>query len=292
MTVRDDSLLSRQLDRWKRFGLQFQTAPRTVFRNEGDLGSTDSEQRVMHTPNRRQFLGSSLAAAGAGLFWPSASFGDVLPRVERVAAPMVTGQEQNVQKDIWAAEVRYKPVRMVVAQVTDPATYQSQRKLVWYLAYRVVIRPSSALSDATVKTPDRPVFVPEVTLTVDDEGREQSYPDQVLPEVLPAILRREKHDYKTSVDVVGPLPAISPEDSRRIVSLDGVATWTGINPDTNYFSVVLSGFSNGYRIVKDDEGGERVERRMLRQRFWRPSDRFDQNEKEIRFKGEPEWFYQ
>jgi hypothetical protein len=36
MTVRDDSLLSRQLDRWKRFGLQFQTAPRTVFRNEGD----------------------------------------------------------------------------------------------------------------------------------------------------------------------------------------------------------------------------------------------------------------
>jgi hypothetical protein len=164
--------------------------------------------------------------------------------------------------------------------------------LVWYLAYRVVIRPSSALSDATVNTPDRPVFVPEVSLTVDDEGREQSYPDQVLPEVLPAILRREKHDYKTSVDVVGPLPAISPEDSRRIVSLDGVATWTGINPDTNYFSVVMSGFSNGYRIVKDDEGGERVERRMLRQRFWRPSDRYDQSEKEIRFKGEPEWFYQ
>jgi len=44
MTVRDDSLLSRQLDRRKRFGLEFRTAPRTVFRNEGDLGSTDSEQ--------------------------------------------------------------------------------------------------------------------------------------------------------------------------------------------------------------------------------------------------------
>ena len=36
MTVRDDSLLSRQLDRWNRFGLQFRTAPRKVFRNEGD----------------------------------------------------------------------------------------------------------------------------------------------------------------------------------------------------------------------------------------------------------------
>ena len=135
----------------------------------------------MHTPNRRQFLGSSLAAVGTGLFGPATSFGDILPRVERVAAPMVTGQEQAVQKDIWAAEVRYKPVRMVVAQITDPATYQSQRKLVWYLAYRVVIRPSSALSDDTLNTPDRPVFVPELTLTVDDEGREQSYPDQVLP---------------------------------------------------------------------------------------------------------------
>ena len=290
--MRDDSLLSRQLDRRNRFGLEFRSAPRTVFRNEGDLGSTDSEQRVMHTPNRRQFLGSSLAAVGTGLFGPATSFGDILPRVERVAAPMVTGQEQAVQKDIWAAEVRYKPVRMVVAQITDPATYQSQRKLVWYLAYRVVIRPSSALSDDTLNTPDRPVFVPELTLTVDDEGRKQSYPDQVLPEVLPAILRREKHEYKSSVDVVGPLPAITPEDSRRIVSLDGVATWTGINPDTNYFSIVLSGFSNGYRLVKDEEGGERLERRVLRQRFWRPSDRFDQNEKEIRFKGEPEWFYQ
>jgi hypothetical protein len=44
MTVRDDSLLSRQLDRRKRFGLKFRTAPRTVFRNEGGLGSRDSEQ--------------------------------------------------------------------------------------------------------------------------------------------------------------------------------------------------------------------------------------------------------
>jgi len=246
----------------------------------------------MRPLNRRQFFGSALAATGGGLILPRVLSADVLPRVEKVASPMVTGQEQNVQKDLWAAEVRYKPMRMIVGEVTDPVTGESKRRLAWYLAYRVVVRKSSSLPDDTVGTLERPMFVPELSLVAELKGGPKAYSDQVIPELIPAINRRESHEYKSSVDVTGPLPPISPEDSRKIVSLDGVAVWVGVDPNTINFSVVMSGFSNGYRVVTGDDGADRVERRMLRQRFWRPSDRFDQNEREFRFKGEPEWFYQ
>jgi len=254
----------------------------------------------MSAPNRRDFLLSSLSLAGTALSLPnplgidtgSRAHADVLPGIEQVATPMVKGEEQVTQKDIWALEVRYKPVRMISANVTDPQTGAMQRELVWYLAYRIVVRTASQLPDETLNTAERPLFVPELTLVGQDEGRERRYLDRVLPEAIPAINKREKHTYKSSVDVVAPLPAVTPDKSKQLATLDGVATWTGIDPDTNYFAVEMAGFSNGYKVAIDGQNRETVQRRILRQRFWRPSDRFDQNEREIRFKDEPEWFYQ
>ncbi|MFM8219000.1 MAG: hypothetical protein ACKOJF_08745 [Planctomycetaceae bacterium] len=251
----------------------------------------------MSVANRREFLLSSLAMAGAaggllpGSLTPLA-WADVLPGIEQVAPPLVKGEEQVGQKDIWALEVRFKPVRMIVANLTNPQTGAIQRELVWYMAYRIVVRTGSFLPDETLNTAERPLFVPELTLVVEDEGRQRRYPDRVLPEAIPLINRREKHIYKSSVDVVGPLPAITADKSRQLVTLDGVATWTGVDPDTNNFAIEMAGFSNGYKVAIDGQNRETVQRRTLRQKFWRPSDRFDQNEKEIRFKDEPEWFYQ
>ena len=53
----------------------------------------------------------------------------------------------------------------------------------------------------------------------------------------------------------------------------------------------MSGFSNGYKVSAGPNGEEVVTRRTLMQKFWRPGDRFDQNEEEIRLKGEPQWIY-
>ena len=41
-----------------------------------------------------------------------------------------------------------------------------------------------------------------------------------------------------------------------------------------------------------DEEKPIVWRKTLLQRFWRPGDQFDRQEKEYRFVGEPEWIYQ
>ena len=66
--------------------------------------------------NRRQFLESSLLAAGTLLAVPRPGFSAIAPGVETVAAPLITGEERNAQSDIWALEVHYKPMRMILVE--------------------------------------------------------------------------------------------------------------------------------------------------------------------------------
>lgn len=240
---------------------------------------------------RREFLGTSCLATGAWLLGPRGLSAAIAPGVETVAPPLITGEERSAQADLWAMEIRYKPVRMIHAEITDPKTRKSSKQLVWYLAYRAVVRRSSNVPEAAEGAQDGPIFVPEFTLVTEDEGKMQSYSDQVLPEAQAAINRRERHKYKNSVEIVGPLPKVTPDGARVLNSLDGVATWTGIDPDTDFFSVYMGGFTNGYKVDKGPDGQQIVLRRALMQKFWRPSDRYEQHENEIRLKGEPQWVY-
>jgi hypothetical protein len=240
--------------------------------------------------NRRQFLDRSLLAAGALVAFPRTGFSDIAPGVESVAAPLITGAERNAQPDIWAMEVNFKPVRMIQADVADPKTGKTSRELVWYLAYRAVVRASSGISDSG-KPEDRPIFVPDFLFVVESRRGIQRYEDRILPAAQAAVNRRERIDYKNSVEIVGPLPKITPDRSRVLKSLDGVAMWTGIDPDVVFFTIYMSGFSNGYKVEEGPNGEEVVLRRTLAQKFWRPGDRFDQHEEEIRVKDDPTWIY-
>ncbi|HEY2249932.1 MAG TPA: hypothetical protein VGH74_02685 [Planctomycetaceae bacterium] len=240
--------------------------------------------------NRRQFLGNSLLAAGTLLALPQAGFSAIYPGVETIASPLITGEERNAQSDIWALEVHYKPMRMILVELTDPQTGKTSRELVWYLAYRTVVRSSSGVKDSD-NPEDRPIFVPEFTFVVESRGAPKVYPDRVLRSAEAAINKRERHKYKNSVEIVAPLPKLTPDKSKTLNSLDGVATWVGIDPNVVYFSVYLSGFSNGYKVTAGPNGEEIVTRRTLVQKFWRPGDRFDQHEQEIRLQDEPKWIY-
>lgn len=244
----------------------------------------------MPSYNRRQFLETSSLAAGAWMLGGGSTWGAILPGVETVAAPVIAGEESTAQPDIWALEVRYKPVRMIQVTLTNPKTGQTGRELVWYLAYRAVVRASSRVP-AGIPASDRPIFVPEFTFVSEDEGKNERLDDRVLPAAQQAINKRERHEYKNTVEIVGPLPDITPDRSKQIHSLDGVATWTGIDPHTDFFAIYMTGFSNGYKVEPGPDGEDIVLRRTLMQKFWRPSDRFDQNETEIRLKDEPKWLY-
>ena len=249
----------------------------------------------MQNLNRRQFLGNSLLAAGTLLAVPRPGFSAIAPGVEIVAAPLISGEERNAQPDIWALEVNFKPVRMLLAELTDPHTGKTGRKLVWYLAYRAVVRSSSGVpaSDlaASDRPEDRPIFVPEFTFVVQSRGAPKVYPDRVLRPAEAAINRRERYKYKNSVEIVAPLPKMTPDKSKILHSLDGMATWIDIDPNVVYFSIYMSGFSNGYKVAAGPNGEEIVTRRTLVQKFWRPGDRFDQHEDEIRLQDEPKWIY-
>ncbi len=244
----------------------------------------------MQRLNRRQFLDRSLLAAGALVALPRTGFSDIAPGVETVAAPLITGAERNEQPDIWALEVNFKPVRMIQADVTDPKSGKTARQLVWYLAYRAVVRASSGIPDSG-RPEDRPIFVPDFLFVVESRRGIEKYEDRILPAAQAAINRRERMNYKNPVEIVGPLPKITPDRSRQLKSLDGVATWTGIDPDVVFFTIYMSGFSNGYKVEAGPNGEEVVLRRTLAQKFWRPGDRFDQHEEEIRVKDDPFWIY-
>jgi hypothetical protein len=179
---------------------------------------------------------------------------------------------------------------MIQADVTDPTTGKTSKELVWYLAYRALIRNSSGISDSG-KPEDRPIFIPDFLFVVESRKGIAVYEDRILPAAQAAINKRERIDYKNSVQIVAPLPKITSDRSRLWKSLDGVAMWTGIDSDVVFFTIYLSGFSNGYKVEAGPNGEEVVTRRTLAQKFWRPGDRFDQNEEEIRIKDDPYWIY-
>lgn len=282
-----------------------------------------------------------------------------------------TGEERQAQDNLWVMSLRFKSVRMMELQVTDPKTKQPRTDLVYYLVYEATNREIERNAEDVQTTPandfDAPpgpeLFVPEITLVVEDEvtdanARSQfsrELRDEVIPEAQRRIQVREKTRLINTVQAVGSVPAIVKKDDPNPTSFYGVVMFRNVDPEMDYFRLVLSGFSNGYKLVKgpvsyddlktlaasDDlkvndqvwngdleadwraaaevgdlfdakdtpprnadasqwyysvspdrgDATSRVWRKTLVQHYWRPGDGIDQNEREIRRKGEARWIY-
>ena len=238
------------------------------------------------------------AAAAAVLVGVHVTQGQLTRGFVAKIEPAVTGEELNAQDDLWVFEVDFKPMRMVWVDLTDPKTGEKKRELIWYLVYRVVnrdlARPEDKSDTAPVNNEDPvPVsmFVPEFTLVTNDNDSQKSYDDVLLPEAQTAIILRERLQLKNSVEVVGEVPPATPKNAKDENAIYGLVMWRGVDPETDFFTVFMTGFSNGYSKRKGPDGQPQIWRRTIVQEYWRPGDRFFQNEKEIRPKGEPEWIY-
>lgn len=171
-----------------------------------------------------------------------------------------SGEERNQQTDLWVLEVRFKPLRLVTINLTDPKTGKKSKQLVWYLLYRAVNRPLPNKGDPNGvdplnefdPAPGKSLFAPEFTLVANDNNVQKIYSDNILPEAQAAIAIRERlPQLKNSVQVVGPIPEVTPYDAKQDISpVYGVVTWTGIDPRTDFVTIYMSGFSNGYRYVR------------------------------------------
>lgn len=212
-------------------------------------------------------------------------------------AAVATGEERNSQTDLWVLDLYFKPMRMIPVELTDPKTGKKRLEHVWYIVYRGFNHKldTKGSENAPVNELDPPIapqqFIPEATLVVTDNDRHQVFSDQVIPEALALINKREKGNYKTSVGIVGPIPEAVPANDPDAPAIEGVFMWRGINPDANRYSVFLTGFSNGIRKIEGPDGNPVIQTKTIMQKYWRRGDRFDQKEIEIIVDGDSQWIY-
>ncbi len=205
------------------------------------------------------------------------------------------------QRDVWGLEFTFKPVRFIEVDLPSEEG-RFERTLVWYLAFHVqnngqvlkrTVGDDGIAQDKLVGTAEPVRFVPEFTLESWDTGKR--YQDQLIPLAVKAVQLREdpNRTFLDTVQISGDLPA-STEDEDK--SVWGVATWIGIDPATDHFSIYVKGLTNAYRwsdvapgqlgAFKEGESvltGRTFQEKTLRLNFWRPSDAFDEHEDEIRF---------
>lgn len=184
-------------------------------------------------------------------------------------------RERNPQDkdDIWVLDFRFKDPRLITVDIPGV----KGRKVVWYLWYQVINN-----------TGEPRMFIPDFELVTHDKPA--VYHDEVLPKVQEAIRRIEDPtghlDIKNSVTIAAePIPPSKPNAYPRAVT--GVATWYDVNPDSNNFSIFVSGLSNGWS--EDDD--KVVRRKTLQLKFRRVGDRYLMDSREIRFVPPETWVY-
>jgi len=212
------------------------------------------------------------------------------------------------RRDVWCLEFSFKPLRMMAVDVPQPSG-KMQRKLIWYLVYRVrntgVGFAPEQQDDGTFEAKSKPTgevrFYPEFLLTSQDVGRDgkkirKAYLDRVIPAAVAAIGRRELSggELLNTVEISERL--LKAEQGRAIGGLWGVATWEDVDPTIDFFSVFVGGLCNAYdwqepENFDPDAGAKLADRKFFRKQlqlnFWRPGDAYAEDEREIRFGAAP-----
>ena len=148
------------------------------------------------------------------------------------------------------------------------------------------IAPQFTDLNSVVQEVDIPVF--DQHIDVYEPG---SHTGHVLPEAVAAIEVREKIDLNNAVEIIQRIPKAGVDEEADWIY--GVATWVGVDPNTDYFKLFAEGFSNGYKVITVDDESV-VLRKTVEVKYWRPGDEFQQRDNEIRRNPEdprPEWLY-
>lgn len=172
------------------------------------------------------------------------------------AIPVASGDERASQTNLWVLEVHFKSLRKIQLDLPDPKTGERRKEDIWYLVYKVLQRDLGQKKDASDTDPKNrfdsdvalPLFVPEITLITHDTGQ-KLYDDVLIPEAQKAIMIRERLKLKNSVEIVGPIPPLTPAEADE-PALFGVAIWRDVDPEADFHTIVMSGFSNGYKLVR------------------------------------------
>jgi hypothetical protein len=209
---------------------------------------------------------------------------------------------QNVvfRRQVWALEFGFKPLRLINLPVRNAAG-QTVNQRVWYLVYYVknrgrhlnpAPRPDAQGHELYVaERVDHSIrFFPKFVLQAHDVN--QAYMDEVIPGAIRRIGQREDRGrtFYDSVSISSVTIPVSSEGDDQ--SVWGIATWTGVDPRSDFFSIFVQGLTNAYRW-EDPPGayragdpplsGRTFTRKTLQLNFWRAGDANDPTEDEIHF---------
>ena len=226
------------------------------------------------------------------LAWSGPTFKDGAPHFDPRSRTLVEMAKQVVlRREIYCLEFSFKPLRQIYVDV-PVGNGRRQRKLVWYMVYRVRyrggdLRPaadevggSKLYQRLESISYDHRRFFPLVHLKDHVGGRE--YLDQIIPSAKATIAAREQIKAKlfNSVSISKEKIPLSTDESAPGVW--GVLTWIDVNPNIDYVSVFVSGLTNAFE--QDGEGDDAPYRRKsLQLNFYRPGDAMAQTEDRIRF---------
>lgn len=218
------------------------------------------------------------------------------------------GKDAVFVNDVWCLEFAFKPLRMIEVDVPQP-TGRVQRKLIWYMVYRVRNTGAGLAGqvkedgtfETVAKATDEVRFLPELVLVSNDrsggERVRKAYLDRIVPAALGPIQQRElpRGVLLNSADV--PLQQLKVEAGRTQEGVWGVAMWEDVDPQIDFFSIYVRGLSNGvewtdppgaFKVGNPPGTGRKFTYKTLQLNFWRPGDDIGENEREVRFGPAPE----
>ena len=187
---------------------------------------------------------------------------------------------------VHCLEFAFKPVRMMQVDVATSAG--TEKKVVWYLLYRVTYRGNDYTPTVETDKFDNAVFgkpdvvsakwvrfLPNFILQSKglksglNPGKEQRLLDQVIPSAIARIAQEER--------VTPPLyDSLAMQQQKLEVgqSLWGVATWTDVDPNMDFFTVEVKGLTNAQRIELQGDKLKYLHKTLVLN-FFRPGDTVD-----------------
>lgn len=218
------------------------------------------------------------------LEWTPPDFPDNKPFYASSAETLLArSRDITFRHEVWALEFAFKPARLI--EVDFPTeTGGVTRKVVWYLVYRIRYSGQDLVPTLEENQEDVPVapqkvrfesvrFLPRFAMVSKERGFSKDA--QVLPAAKAAIEARERigKPLYDQVEITKKEVLLSSLEADH--SLWGVATWTNVDPRTDFFAIDVRGLTNAYKIRFDSEGKKNFDRKTLRIYFWRPGDVLD-----------------
>lgn len=192
--------------------------------------------------------------------------------------------------DVYCLDFAFKPVRMI----------EVQGQTVWYMLYRVrylggelrpkaepdkynnevFAKPDTVAAGSSEAMPGR--FLPLFRLQV--RSLRLEYLDQILPEAKAIIAAKERvgRPIYDSVEIQT-FPIKLWRDTDTVDnSVWGVATWTQVDPRTDFFSVQIAGLTNAQRLKLEGDKIKYLQKNLVLN-FSRPGDTIDELEDRISY---------